>query len=107
MKKAYNREKDNTVNLKYEISLIINSIKKRYTALIIACYIIFIISWYYVTCFYNVYPNMFIEWIKSSITIFIIMQIIGFLFVLMEGILRFISFRNKSEKIFKASKLFN
>ena len=62
------------------------------------------ISWYYVTCFNVVYPNMSTEWIKSSITIIIIEEILSFIFFMSEIGLRLMSFKCKSEKIYKASK---
>ena len=46
------------------------------------------------------------EWIKSSIIIIIIMQIIPILLCLLDAIIRFISFRCKSERLFKLSSLF-
>ena len=45
------------------------------------------------------------EWIKSSIIIIIIMQILSLLECLLETIIRFISFKCKSEKIYKLSLL--
>ena len=105
LKRIYKREKNDIMSLRYEISLVIKNIKKGYISLIIVCYLITAFSWYYITCFNNVYPHMVIEWIKSSIAIFLIMQIIGLLAVLLEGLLRNISFKCKSEKIFKASKM--
>ena len=43
------------------------------------------------------------EWIKSSILIIIIMQIVYILKILLETIIRFISFKLKSERIYKLS----
>ena len=100
------REKDNLMNIKYEISVFINDIKSRYFTFILIIFIILIISLYYLLCFNYVYPNMQIEWIKSSIAIMIIMQIVSILIILLETILRFISFSCQSEKIYKISKLF-
>ena len=105
LKRIYKREKNDIMSLRYEISLIIKNIKNRYTTLIIVCYLITAMSWYYITCFNNVYPHMVAEWIKSSIFIFFIMQIIRLLAVLIGGILRFMSFECKSEKLFKFSKM--
>ena len=79
--------------------------QKIYRIFIIICYIISVISWYYVTFFNNDYPNMKIEWIKPSIAIIIIMQFLSFLIGLFETIFRFLAFRCKSEKLFKVSKM--
>ena len=105
IKRLFLREKNDVLKMKYEISEIINSIKKRYKLFIFICFFISIISWYYVSCFNNVYSGVKIEWIKSSIVIIIIMQIISCLTRLLETILRHISFKCKSERIFKLKSL--
>ena len=105
VKRIYLREKDDYIQLKYEISLIIQSIKTRYNVFIFLCLFISLISWYYVSCFNNVYPGVKIEWIKSSITIIIIMQIFSIILVLLEGLLRFLSFKCKSEKLYKIRQI--
>ena len=101
------REKTDKFNLKNEIILIIKQIQRRYLSFIIIVFIILIICLYYLVCFNYVYPHIQIEWIKSSIVIFIIIQIISILTCLLETILRFISFNCKSERIYKISKLIN
>ena len=45
-----------------------------------------------------------LKWIKSSITIVIIMQILSTLKCFLESGLRFLSFKCKSEKLYKISK---
>ena len=102
----FRREKDNELRLRSEFGMILNLIKTRYIAFFITSYIITLSSWYYITCFNNVYPNMKIEWIKSSIFIIIIMLFIYIGLALLETILRFLSFKCKSEKLFKFSKIF-
>ena len=105
IKRIFLREKEDPIQLKYEITITIKSIKNRYTIFIILCLFISIISWYYISCFNNVYPGVKVEWIKSSITIIIIMQILSFLIVLLEAILRSLSFHYKSEKFYKIKQL--
>ena len=107
IKKIFLREKDNVMQLKYEIAIITRSIKKNYIIFIILCLFISIISWYYVCCFNNVYPGVRAEWIKSSLIIIIIFQIISILTGLIEAILRLISFKYKSEKIYKLKQFLN
>ena len=107
IKKLFIREKDNIIILKYEISQIIKNTQKRNKWFIILSFIIIIITFYYVFCFNSIYPHMRSEWIKSSILIIIAMQILSFLACLLEAIIRFISFRCKSEKIYKISLLFS
>ena len=105
IKRILIREKEDIFQLKYEIALASKSIKTRYNIFIILCFFISLLSWYYVSCFNNVYKGEKIEWIKSSITIIIIMQILSMLVVLLEAILRELSFECKSEKIYKFKKL--
>ena len=105
IKRLFLREKDNIVILKYEISLIIKDIQKRNKWFIILSFFIIILTIYYVFCFNNIYPHMKNEWIKSSIIIIFVMQILSFLTCLLEAIIRFISFFCKSEKLYKISLL--
>ena len=93
--------------MKYEISKVVKIIKKRNILFIISIFIISIFILYYIFCFNNIYPHMKMEWIKSSIIIIIIMQILYVLECLLETILRFISFKLKSERIYKISLLFS
>ena len=104
IKKTFIREKNNAIQLKYEMSLIVSSTKKRNYSFMLICILAGIISWYYVTCFNNVYPKMSIEWIKTSITIIIIEEILSFIISFLEVELRLMSFKCKSEKIYKVSK---
>ena len=101
LKRILKREKDSEIILKYEITQIFKIIKKRYLYFIIISFIITILTWYYIFCFNNIYPHMKSDWIKSSIVIIFIMQILSIMLCLLEAILRFLSFKCKSEKIFK------
>ena len=103
LKRILKREKDSVVILKYEITQILKTIKKRYLYFIIISFIITVLTWYYIFCFNNIYPHMKSDWIKSSIVIIFIMQILSILLCLLEAIMRFLSFKCKSEKIFKIS----
>ena len=105
IKGIFIREKESTINIKIEIINFLKQMKKRYILFIIIVLIILLISLYYILCFNYVYPHMQIEWIKSSIVIMLILQILSILTCLLETILRFISFHFKSERIYKISKL--
>ena len=107
MKRIFLREKDDKNILRNEVNILVDSIKKRFLYFIISLFIIYIICSYYLLCFNSVYPIIQIEWIKSSIFIFILRQIISVFQCLLEAILRFISFSCESERIFKSSKLIN
>ena len=105
IKGIYKREKDNIVILKYEIAQTIKNIHSRYTWFIIVSFIITIFTLYYVFCFNNIYPSMKGEWIKSSIIIIFAMQALSALLCFLETCIRFISFKCKSEKVYKISLL--
>ena len=105
IKGIFRREKDNLIQLKNEITAFINGVLNKYLAFIIVLFVILIISFYYLLCFNYVYPKTQIEWVKCSVTILIIMQILSVLKCFLETSLRFLSFRCESEKLFKISRL--
>ena len=107
MKRIFLREKDNRIILEEQIVNFVNKIKISYISFTIFVFVMFGICLYYLICFNSIYPKIQIEWIKSSIFIFLIIQIISILQCLLEAILRFTSFYFKSERIFKVSKLIN
>ena len=99
------REKDSSMTIKQEIVVFIKELKNRYLIFILIVIFFLMISFYYFLCFNYVYPHMQIEWIKSSILIMAIMQIVSIISILLESILRYASFSCKSEKLYKVSKL--
>ena len=99
------REKDNPLNLKSQMSVLGERIKSRNWIFIIITLVIMSFSWYYISCFNNVYPYTKKEWVKSSIFFIIIKQLSPAFFALIEGMFRFLSFHFKSEKLFKFSKI--
>ena len=106
IKGIFKREKDNLINLRREITDFINNLKNKYFAFIILIFILLSAAFYYLLCFNYVYPKTQIEWIKCSVTIFIIMQILSILKCFLETSLRFLSFRCESEKLYKVSRFF-
>ena len=107
IKGIFIREKENLYNLKGEIVIVIKEIESRYYGFIFLVLFILIVSLYYLVSFNYVYPHFQIEWIKSSIIIVIILQVLSILTCLLETILRFLSFHYKSERIYKLSLLVN
>ena len=105
IKKIFKREKENIIILKYESVQMIKNTYTKYNIFIIISGIIMIISLYYVFCFNNVYSSIKGEWIKSSIIIISIMQILPILLCLLDTCIRFISFKCKSERLFKLSSI--
>ena len=92
-------------DIKYKVTALIKYIEEKYKLFIIISYIITVISWYYIFCFNNVYPNTSINWIKSTIFLIILIQLIKFGYILLESLLRQMSFICKSEIIFHISHL--
>ena len=97
LKKKYIKE------MKNKIIIAIKKIINNYWIFIGISYFFTIITWFYVSCFNNVYPYLKIEWIKSSIFIIIILQFISIINCLLYAVFRFISIKCRSEKIFKFS----
>ena len=105
LKGIFKRNKDSEIILKYEISQLIKDLFKRFRSFIIISFIINSFIFYYISCFNNIYPHIKYEWIKSSLLIIVIMQILLSLLIFIESIIRTISFRFNSEKIYKLSLL--
>ena len=105
LKRIFLREKDNLTILKYEVIQIIRVINKKINLFILFSFVITIFTLYYILCFNIVYPSMKEEWIKTSVIIIIMMQIFSLLECLLGSIIRLISFKLKSEKIYKMSYL--
>ena len=105
VKRLFLREKKNTLQIKYEVGLMTTDIKRNYLILIIICFVIDLVSLYYVNCFNNVYPNLTGEWIKSSICIIIIFQILYILIALLDALIRLLAFKLKSERVYKIKDL--
>jgi len=101
------REKDNLLILKYEMVQIIKDLQKRFLSFIIVSFIVSILIWYHISCFNNVYKHMKKEWLVFSILIIVCIQLLSLVTCLIETILRFLSFRFKSEKLFKLSLIFS
>ena len=96
----FKREKENKKILKQYIVLFIKDLENRYISFIIMVFVILIFSFYYLVCFNRVYPKTQIEWLKSSIVIMIIIQIISVLKCLFEASIRTLSFRVKNERLY-------
>ena len=100
-------EKDNIMILKYEMIQIIKDLEKRYKSFIIISFIILVFTWYYISCFNNIYPHMKKEWIIFSVFIIISVQILSLITRFMETLIRFLGHKLKSEKLFKLSLIFS
>ncbi len=107
IRRIFLKFKNDQIQLKYQVVQLINMILRRLKFFIAVSYGVIVISWIYVSSFNYVYPYTKIEWIKSSVTIFLIMQFFNVFVCFCESCLRTISFLLKSEKIYKISKSMN
>ena len=106
IKRIFKVENGNIIVLKYEMVELIKNIYVRYNIFITISSIIMLFSLYYIFSFNNVYPCIKKEWLKSSLIIIALMQILPFILCLLDTIIRFISFKCKSERLFKLSSIF-
>ena len=101
IKRTFRRDRNDSVKLKYDLSVIAKDIKNKFIILVSSSIILSILSFIYISCFNIVYPYIRIEWIKSSIFIVVLMQFITLFLTLAETCLRFMAIRFNSEKIFR------
>ena len=106
IKKIMIRKKNNIREMEEKIIITIKNIINNYMIFIIISYVLTIFSWYYNSCFNNVYPYLKLEWIKSSIFIFIVIQLIIIIGCFIFAFLRYISIKCKNERIYKISNYF-
>ena len=107
IKKIFIRNKEGKMKIKNDLSLITKDIENRFRILIICSIISTILFFIYISCFNIVYPNTKIEWIKSSIFIIIITQLIDFILIFIECSIRYIAIKCNSDKLFRLSLIFD
>jgi len=103
----FKRDKENKEMLKRNIIELVKEIKRRYIGFVVFVFFLLILFLYYLLCFNYVYPKSQIEWIKSSIAIIIIIQILSILKIFAGAVFRYLSFCCNNEYIFRFSKVFN
>ena len=89
-----------------DIYLFYQKLSKGYNYFIIITILITFFSWYYISCFNNVYQYTKNEWIISSIFFIIITLIFNALSALLEAIFRYLSFTCENDQIYKFSLYF-
>ena len=104
LKKIFLRNLKN-MEIKFKVFLLIKRMEKNYKCFIIVSYFVTITSWYYIFCFNNVYPYTSVNWIKSSLFIIVLIQLISFIYILFLSFMRVISFTCRSELFYKISKI--
>jgi hypothetical protein len=103
VKKIFLRNKEEIFKIKFELSVLVTNIKNKFTSLIIFSILLSILCFIYISCFNIVYPYIRGEWIKSSIFILILMQILNLVFTFLHCCIRYLALKYNSEKIFKLS----
>ena len=106
IKKIFIRNKEGDIKLKSDLAVVVKDIGMKFNIIIIFSLGLTIVCFIYISCFNNVYPYIKMEWIKSSIAIILLNQILNFLSTLIECILRYSSLKCNSEKIFRLSQVF-
>ena len=97
------RYRQNHKQLYNEFFLFIQKLKRGYNIFIFICILLTIFSWYYISCFNNVYQYAKKEWAISSIIFFIISNFLKTVIIFFETFLRYLSFKLESDKIYKLS----
>ena len=103
LKRIFIRNKNDNAKLKYELSVLVDDLGKRFKGLIFMSIFLSIICFVYISCFNIVYPYIRGEWVKASIFIIVIMQIINFFISFLHSFLRHLSLKYNSEKMFRLS----
>ena len=106
IKKIFIRNREGDIKLKADLALVVKDIGMKFNIIIIFSLGLTIACFIYISCFNNVYPYIKMEWIKSSIAIILLNQLLNFLSTLIECILRYSSLKCNSEKIFRLSQVF-
>ena len=105
IKKILKFEKDNILVMKYEMIKLLKSIKIRYLIFIIISFVISFISLIHIFCFNIIYNHTMKEWITFSFIIILTIILATFLLCLLQTCLRILSFKFKSETLFKLSQI--
>ena len=101
IKKKLIAHKRNESITKGEISNISFRVVHSITIFIIISFITMLFSFYYISCFNYAYSNTKIEWIKSSIFIYLLNEIFSFFYMFGLSLLRYISIRCEFEMCYK------
>ena len=98
-------ENENILVMQYETIKIMKSIKTRYILFIIISLLISVFTIIHISCFNIVYHHTTMEWLIFSFIIIVLIQLFSVLVCFLQSLLRFISLKYKSEKIYKLSLL--
>jgi hypothetical protein len=92
--------------LNSEIYLFSQKLRRGYKYFIIISICFTIFSWYYISCFYNVYQYIKKEWIISSFCFIFVTLLLNAFATLLETIFRYLSFKIENDQVYKISLYF-
>ena len=91
--------------MKKKYNKLIKILEIKYTFFYIISFLLLFLYWYYVTCFCGIYRNTQIHLLKDSLFSFITSLITPFGIYLLPGIFRIWALKQKSEVLFRFSKI--
>ena len=100
-------KRNSLTDKKSKINEILKNTLNRFIFFIVFSFVITLFSLYYIICFNYRYYYITNEWIKSSVFIILFIHILSILTILLESLLRFLSLKINSEKIYKLSLFFS
>ena len=106
-KKLLINNQNDIIKLKIEVAKLISLIQRRLIIFFIIVLVIFIFSFLHIVSFNYVFHYTQFEWIKSSIFIFIFIELIMIIICLLYAFIRKMSFKCKSDRLFKLSQIIN
>ena len=101
-----NNQKD-IIKLKIEVAKLNDLIQKRIIIFFIIVLAVFIFSFLHIVSFNYVFHYTQFEWIKSSIFIFIIIELLMIIVCLLYTFIRKMSYKCKSDRMFRLSQIIN
>lgn len=96
----------NMTELNGELFLFTQKLRRGYKYFIIISICFTIFSWYYISCFNNVYQYTKKEWIITSFCYIFISLLLNAFATLLETIFRFLSFKIENDQVYKFSLFF-
>ena len=101
LRRILKNTKKNQVDL--ALAQFVKNIKNKFIILIVISMIITIFGFFYIACFNIVYPYIKHEWLKCSILMILLMQILNLLSTLLGACCRYFSIKWQNVKLFRLS----
>ena len=91
--------------LKTKSNHFVAKVKKSYIIYLCVSIFLNVFFWFYVSCFNNVYPNTKYDWIKSSMFLFIFLELLSTFKLFLEAVIRYFSLKKKLKQLFEFSQI--